>query len=149
MAIVGALDVAANFVLVPRYGAIGAAMAKGATQIVAGVGFISYLVMHFRASLPFARAARLLVACIAMFLGVRFVELRLHPLLALLVGIPVGATIFVLLLRLLRCLDEADGGRLRRLQRMVPGRVRARYLKVVDFVVPPAPPPPVGSPAAG
>jgi O-antigen/teichoic acid export membrane protein len=145
---VGVLNLASNFVLVPRYGAMGAAMAKGGTQIVLGLGFIAYLVLHFKASLPFARAARLLVACTAMFASVRLIEMRLHPLLALAVGIPVGAAVFIVLVRVLRCLDEADGGRLRRLQRMVPARARARYLQVVDFVVPPITAQPGGEPAA-
>lgn len=148
MSVVGVVDLASNFVLVPRYGAMGAAYAKGATQILAGLGFLTYLVVHFKASLPLARAARLLVACVAMFFAVRAIELRLHPLLALIVGIPVGATIFVVLLRALRCLDEADGGRLRRLQRMVPGRARARYLRLVDFVAPTVTAQPAGTPAA-
>jgi O-antigen/teichoic acid export membrane protein len=136
MILAGALNIGGNVLLIPRYGAMGAAFAKGTSQVIAGGGFLVYLVLHFRAKLPIARAARLLVVCVVMFLAVRFVEKRTAPLVALFVGIPLGVTIHVVLLRAFRCLDDADADRLRRLKRMVPGRLRGGYLRVVDFVAP-------------
>jgi O-antigen/teichoic acid export membrane protein len=136
LAACGLLGVAADLVLIPRYGAMGAAFAKGTIEVVACVGFLAYLIVHFRVSLPFARIARLLAACGAMYGVVRLVEARLPSLAALVVGVPVGAATFIVLVRLLRCLDGADRDRLRRLDRIVPGRARPAYLRVIDFVAP-------------
>jgi O-antigen/teichoic acid export membrane protein len=138
MLIAGVLDIGGTIVLAPRLGAIGAAIAKGSSQVFAGTGFLVYLLVKFKAHLPLWRAARLVAACIVMYLAVRFIEPRLSALVALIVCVPVGAAIFIVLLRAFRCLDATDGDRLRRLQRVVPRRARGRYLRLVDFVAPSA-----------
>ncbi len=138
LVLAGALDMGGTIFLAPRLGAIGAAIAKGSSQLLAGIGFLVYLGVGFRGYLPLARAGRLLAACVAMYLAVSFVERHLPPLLALIVGMPMGAAIFITLLRGFRCLDASDGDRLRRLKRVVPGRARAYYLRLVDFVAPTA-----------
>jgi hypothetical protein len=66
------------------------------------------------------------------------VQRRTAPLVALFAGIPLGVVIHVVLLRAFHCLDAADGDRLRKLKRMVPGRLRGKYLRLVDFVAPAA-----------
>jgi len=62
----GLVDVAGNLVLVPRFGAIGAAYAKGIAQTVGAAGFLIYLVRHFKVSLPWWRIFRLVVVCAIM-----------------------------------------------------------------------------------
>jgi O-antigen/teichoic acid export membrane protein len=131
----GLMEVLGNYLLIPHLGALGAAYAKGISEVFGSIGFMIYLIAVFRASLPLARMARLLVACAVMFAVVRLIVGHLPALLALLVGIPVGAAVFALLVRVLRCLDGADGDRLRQLRKLVPGRARGSYLRVVDFLV--------------
>jgi hypothetical protein len=100
------------------------------------VGFLAFMVVHFRVTLPLARIAKLLAACTVMFFAVRLVGWPLASLPALIVGIPLGAAIFVLLMRWLRCLDPTDGDRLRQLDRLLPARLRGPYVAVVDFLAP-------------
>jgi len=130
------IDVVANLVLIPRLGALGAALAKGGSQIFLTAAFLTFMVWQFRVKLPFGRMARLLLACTAMFFGVRLVGRPLGSLPALLVGVPVGIAIFAFLARLLRCLDAADGERLRQLRRLLPAGARRPYVALVDFLVP-------------
>jgi O-antigen/teichoic acid export membrane protein len=130
------VDLAACLLLIPRHGALGAALAKGMGELVAGAGCLAYLALQLRARLPLRRMGRLLLACAAMFACVRLVGRPLPPLAALLVGIPLGVATFVLLARALRCLDAADRDRLRGLDRLMPSRARIGYRSVVDFLVP-------------
>jgi O-antigen/teichoic acid export membrane protein len=136
LCLAGAIDVAGNFLLIPRYGALGATYAKGASEIFGAAGFLAYLLVVFKAKLPIARMLRLLAACVAMFVVVRLVGHRLPPLLTLLVGIPLGAGVFLVLVRLLRCIDGEDADRLRQMKRLVPAAVRGPYVRVVAFLDP-------------
>jgi O-antigen/teichoic acid export membrane protein len=135
----GLVDVAGNLVLVPRFGAMGAAYAKGFAQFIGATGFLVFMVRHFKVSLPFARIARLVAVSAVMFLTVRFVGRHLHPVPGLIIGIPVGAVIFGVLLRLARCLDETDRDRLGHLASLLPSRARAPYRAVIRYLVPARP----------
>jgi len=130
------LDVAGCFLLIPSHGALGAAYAKGISQLVAAAGFLGFMVWHFRVELPYVRIMKLLATCTAMFAGVRLIGRYLPSLLALLVGIPVGVAIFVLLTRILRCLNNVDRDRLRTLDRIMPARIRGAYLALVSALAP-------------
>jgi len=132
----GAIDVLGNIILIPRYGALGAAIGKGISQTIAGAGCLAYMLRNFDVRLPLARMARLLGASALMFFGVRLVGRSFKPLLGLLLGIPAGILIFTVLARLFRCLDRADGERLRKLDRLLPGRLQPGYLALVRFLVP-------------
>ena len=136
LGLAGLVSVAANLLLIPRHGAVGAAVAKGAGGLFGAAGFLTYLVLVFRVTLPWRRIAKLLVACGAMFVCVRLVERWLPPLPGLLLGIPFGAAVFFVLARWLRFLDAADRNRLRKLERLMPSPAGRPYQAVVDFVVP-------------
>lgn len=136
LGLAGVVSVGANLLLIPRFGALGAAVAKGAGGVFGAAGFLVYLVARFRGKLPYARMGKLLVACVAMFLCVRAVERELPSLLALLLGVPFGAALFLVITRWLRFLDAADRARLRQLQRLMPSRARGSYLAIIDYLVP-------------
>ena len=135
LCVAGIVAVAGNFILIPAYGAVGAAFAKGAGQATAAVGFVGYVWIHFQARPPLWRMAKLLLACAAMAIGVRLVGRALPSILALVVGVPLGAMLFVLFARWLRFLDGADGERLRQLAHLIPSRARGSYGAFVDFLV--------------
>jgi O-antigen/teichoic acid export membrane protein len=136
LCLAGVVDVGTNLLLIPAHGALGAALAKGASGVFGAIGFLTYLAVRFRARLPYGRMAKLLLACVAMFACVRLLGRPLTSLLALVLGIPVGAAVFFVLARWLRLLDQADRERLRRLDRLVPSPARGSYLAVVEFLVP-------------
>src|SRR6266545_6131737 len=132
----GLFDVLGNLLLIPSFGALGAAYAKGSSQLLAAAAFLAYMVWRFKVTLPFGRIARLLLAATAMYAVVRLLGEVLASLPAVVAGIPVGAGIFFLLVRWLRCLDAADRDRLRQLTRMMPSRARPLYLGLLHFLVP-------------
>jgi hypothetical protein len=74
-----------------------------------------------------------------MYAGVRFVGLHLPPLLAIIVGVPLGVAIFAVLMRWLRCLDTADRERLRGIASLLPARTRWLYRTILDIVAPARP----------
>ena len=134
LGLAGLIDVLGCVLLIPAHGALGAAFAKGAAEVIGAVGFLAYLLVRFKVKLPLWRMAKLLAVCIAMSGLVRLTGAWLPSLLALLVGIPLGAAIFGVLTRWLRCLDSADRDRLRKLDRLIPMRARGSYLAMVDFL---------------
>ena len=136
LCVAGLVDVLGNVLLIPGHGAVGAAFAKGAGQAMAAAGFLTYAWVRFEVRPPVWRMGKLLLACIAMAVSVRLVVGTLPPLPALVLGIPLGAGLFVLLARALRFLDAADGDRLRHLERLFPSRARASYRAIVGFVAP-------------
>ena len=129
------VNVGVCFLLIPQMGALGAAYARGLCHLVGVVGFLVFMVRKLGVKLPLGKMARMLVTCTAMFFAVRAVAGMLPSVPALLAGIPVGFLIFVLLTRILRCLDRDDRDRLTQLKRLLPARARSPYLSLVDFVV--------------
>jgi O-antigen/teichoic acid export membrane protein len=136
LAIAVAIAAAGNYLLIPHFGALGAAYAKGVAQLVGATAFLAFMVGKYKVTLPFGRMAKLLFACAAMFVGVKVIGRALPPLPALLVGVPFGVSIFAILVRWLRCLDDADRYRLGQLERMFPGRARGLYRGLLQFLVP-------------
>lgn len=134
--VAAAIDIVGNLLLIPPLGALGAAVGKGVSQFVAAVGFLGYMMRQFDVSLPWLRIAKLLAASAAMLGAVRLVGWRLPALPALVLGIPVGAAVFVVLMRWLRCLDPTDRDRLRQLARLMPSRTRGAYRAVIGFLAP-------------
>jgi len=134
--VAAAIDVVGCQLLIPSHGALGAAYAKGISQLVAAAGFLGFMVLKFDVKLPVWRIVKVIGVCTIMYVGVRFVVLHLPPLLAIIVGIPFGVAIFVTLMRWLRCLDGTDRERLRMIASLLPARTRRLYRTILDFVVP-------------
>jgi O-antigen/teichoic acid export membrane protein len=135
--LVGAgVDTLGCLLLIPAHGALGAAFAKGISQVIAAAGFLGFMVWKFHVRLPLFRIVKLLAVCTAMFFAVRYAVLHLRPLASLIAGIPLGVVVFAALVRWLRCLDRLDRDRLRGLDRMLPSRVQGPYRAVIDLLVP-------------
>ena len=129
------VNISVCYLLIPHMGALGAAYARGLCHLVGVIGFLVFMVRKLGVKLPLGKMARPIIVCTAMFLAVRGVAGMLHAVPALLVGIPTGCLIFVLLTRILRCLDNDDRDRLSQMKRLLPARARGPYLSLVDFVV--------------
>lgn len=118
------LNLTLDWLLIPRYGAIGAAFANGIAQTV-GVGGVWAKGAHaLRLSLP-TRFLRAVAASAAMMAAVVLPIGRLLPVVpALLISVPVGVMVFGLMLRVFRCLETEDLARFRELSRRLPARMR-------------------------
>ena len=139
-------NLALDFWLIPTHGAVGGAIAKGIIQVVAAVSVWAIVWRKFGAALPLGRMARMLAAAVVMFVVVRAAGAGMKPLLALVVGIPLGVVAIVVCFRLFGCLEETDRPSLAAIQRRLPGPLRNGFASLVAFVVPAAPGSPSVSP---
>src|SRR5205085_9518367 len=110
--------------LVPKHGAMGAAIAKGVILLSGGISVWWIVATSFAVRLPLAIVARMTAASIVMFALVRALVAVTPPLLALATGPLLGIVAIVLLFRALRCLDPADRTVLTSLGRKLPARTR-------------------------
>jgi O-antigen/teichoic acid export membrane protein len=134
-----ALNLTLDFTLIRAYGAIGAAVANGITQSVAGIGVWVMAVKLCDAKFPAAPAAKLLLASIIMAAGVAACSWTLPPALALGVGVPLGIALFVISMRLLRPFDARDLSRLTLIAKVMPGPAARLYRALLRFAIPTGP----------
>lgn len=125
--LMAAVNLGLDFLLIPWGGAIGAAWANGIAQGLATFGMLGYGVARLGLRPPVGGLLRILGACLPMAAAVYAVAMLLPPLPATLLGIPLGAALYLAGLRVLRVLRPADVERLSSLDRMLPGPFRARW----------------------
>jgi O-antigen/teichoic acid export membrane protein len=144
------VNVAANLVLIPSGGALGAAFSKGGVQVIAMVGMWVYARRRLGAEIPAGRLTGLIVTAGTMFAVVWTLSRALPgSVLDLVVGVPVGAVIMIVGLRVIGYLEPADRNRLAPLQRMFPGPLRSRFARLIEFLSPGAPAPEPAKAAGG
>jgi O-antigen/teichoic acid export membrane protein len=131
----GALDVALDLLLIPRWGALGAAFANGIAQTLCAAILIWWasrvcgIDWKIRELLP-GMTAGLGVGVIAWLAG----NWLPYPALRLVVGVLAGAIACPLLFRLLRVFGPEDAYRIGELSGRAPQWVRTRLEPVLGFV---------------
>jgi O-antigen/teichoic acid export membrane protein len=112
---------------IPSSGAVGAAYANGVSQLVATIGIWIFALRTF--TIPVRVKALLgMAASAALMAAAAYWIARVLPALpAALAGVPVGAILYLLFLRLTRSLDETDRTRLMTLQPPWPAWFRNWY----------------------
>jgi O-antigen/teichoic acid export membrane protein len=136
--VLAVINLAIDFALIPRYGALGAAIAKGTIQVIGAVSIWSIVVAAFQARLPLGRLGRTTVAALAMYLAVRALSAAVPPVVAVALGPPLGIAIVMVLFRLLRCLEPGDRATLLAIQRRLPSALRRGYGALIDLMFPAA-----------
>lgn len=136
------VNVGANLILIPMGGALGAAFSKGGVQVLAMLGMWVHARRRLGANVPVGRLLGLLASAGTMFLIVWTLSNALPgSILDLVVGVPVGAVVMIVGLRVFGYLEAADRSRLAPLQRMFPGPLRSGFSRLVEFLAPGAPAP--------
>lgn len=132
----GLLNLLGNWLVVPRAGALGAALVKGGVQVAAAA--LLWIYLHRRLAVPLALAtpARVVLVSALMFAVVRALVLWLPPLPGLLLGVPLGVALVVLGLRVLRCVHPEDRDRLLDAAAMLPVFARDPFVTMVGLVAP-------------
>jgi O-antigen/teichoic acid export membrane protein len=139
------VNIGANFILIPMGGALAGAFSKGGVQILAMFGMWIYARKAVGAVVPVARMLGLVSSAGAMFAVVWTISRALPgSVLDVVVGVPAGAVVMIVGLRVVGYLEASDRGRLAPLQRLLPGRLRGRFNQLVEFL---APEPPATDPA--
>ncbi len=124
------LSVAAGFLIVPHFGMIGAALARGAIHalmVAAGLWFIR---RRLHCPVPFGSLARLLVAALLCALAARAcIALIPSSILGLALAVPLGAAVYGVAVRALGALPAEDA---RRLRNLLSGRLPDALQRPMD-----------------
>ena len=135
--IAGVADIALDFLLIPRHGAVGAAFANGIAQTLAAAAIWSRALIRYPVRVDTSALFRLMAAILAMALAViGVVALPFGAVMKLLAAIPLGVAVFAVTSRMLMVLQKEDRSRLLVLSMSVPLPVRKWFTSLVDFLVP-------------
>ncbi len=134
LAIAAAVNIGLDLALIPRFGAVGGAVANGCAQTFCLILIWRGAIRHAGAVFPTGKLLRIGAAAILMTLGVAGLVWILPSLAAALLGVPLGALAFVIGLRLLKALEPQDVERLASIQDRLPAAVRAVYGVVLGFL---------------
>lgn len=132
----GILNMVLDFALIPRYGAIGAAIGNGLGQAF-GVALLWYTARKiYEFTLPVQSMVRIGIATAVMAAVTYGVSRSLGPVLGLVVGIAAGAPAYLLMVRMLHALEPADYLRLKMVGNHLPSTLRRGFDGALQFMVP-------------
>ena len=135
MAITGVFNIGIDFLLIPKYGAVGAAWGNGLAQAFGVIAIWFQARRFYRFSLP-ASTIRLFVAAVIMAAAAFALGNELRGKLALALPIAAAIPIYVLLVKLLRGLDASDRVRLQPIGNRLPAAFRRAFDATLEFVTP-------------
>ena len=138
LGITGCVNLVLDFLLIPRYGAVGAAWGNGLSQTF-GIGAVWVLARQvYRFGLPFKAALRLLFSASLMALLAYLVGREIPGMLGFWTAVLTAIPVYVILVKLTHGLDPSDRVRLEPLALRFPQKLRRAYLATVAFVTPAA-----------
>jgi O-antigen/teichoic acid export membrane protein len=132
----GIVNIALDYFLIPRYGAVGAAWGNGLSQSFGVIVIWLQATRFYAFSFPMQSAIRLFFASSIMAVVAFFVSHAIPglpgPIIAVLMAIPV----YIVLLKLFHGLDSSDRIRLMPIGNRLPRPVRHAYLATLKFITP-------------
>lgn len=111
-ALAAVVNIVLDVLLIPRYGAIGAAIGNGCGQMLAAVGIWWRVIRQFDIKVPWAVAGKTLAAALLMVFVAGGVSSLLPRWPALIAGTLAGAVVYLLCLRWFRVFTKEDHYRL-------------------------------------
>jgi O-antigen/teichoic acid export membrane protein len=136
MLIAGAVNVVVDLLLVPRFGAIGAAIGNGIAQSFGVLLLWGATRRMYKLHFPISSALRVLASTLVVS-AVAFAASRLLPLwIGLVAAIVLAVPTYVLMIRISRALDSDDRQRLDLVTERLPRSVRPLGKGLVRFVIP-------------
>lgn len=133
--VVGIVNIALDLWLIPERGALGAAWANGIAQALAMAGLTAFASKRLGLVVPLADMGRILAACVPMVIVVRWMAQTMDHWPAVLIGVPVGALLYMAGLKGLRVIRPVDHGRLASLSRSFPAALRPAYTRALGWLV--------------
>jgi O-antigen/teichoic acid export membrane protein len=119
-----AVNVLADWVLISRYGALGAAYGNGLAQTFAVVGLWAGAVRMFRLKLPMVTLVRLFLAAAIMAVAAWILATLLPPLFAIIACPLLGAILFAALVRFSGAVGKEEMDRLAQMRTSIPSPLR-------------------------
>jgi O-antigen/teichoic acid export membrane protein len=134
--IAGIVNIALDILLIPHFGALGAAVANGTTQAFSVIALWAVGIRLIGIRLPFAFLGRIAGLSAAMAITVHYAVSGLQPVAQVCTGVLIGTILYVLLLRLARGLESQDHKRLSQFRLQLPLRIRKVFDFALNFLVP-------------
>lgn len=136
LTLTGVLNLALDWMLIPRYGAVGAAWGNGLAQTFGVVAIWRQAQRSYVFSLPLATTLRLLLAG-SLMAGVAYAIGRaVAGLPGLFASVLTAVPLYFVLVKLFHALEPSDRLRLAPIGNKLPGPMRRVYLATIAFVTP-------------
>ncbi|MBK7925946.1 MAG: polysaccharide biosynthesis protein [Bryobacterales bacterium] len=132
--VAGALNIGLDYLLIPRWGPVGAAIGNGSGQLAAAAGLWGIILWKDPVKLQWGLLGRLAAAAVLLYVTAFLVARSLSPWLALAPAIASGALAFVLGLKLFGALTADDKKRLAMVTVLIPARLRGSAERVLDWL---------------
>lgn len=129
-----AANVALDLLLIPPFGALGAAFGNGIAQTGAFLALLLYARRALGLRLPVAEFGRPLLAAAVMAAAAAAISRSGPPLVALPAAVVGGALVYGWMLRVTRAFDGQDRTRLLEVARMLPSPLRAAFETTVSLI---------------
>jgi O-antigen/teichoic acid export membrane protein len=134
--IAGLVNLTLDVLLIPRFGAVGAAIANGSTQAFSVIALWAVATGRLGVRLPYAFLARIALLSGAMALAVHFAVAWMPALASAAAGTLIGLIVYTLLLRVFGGLNVQDYKRLSQVRNHIPNRVRRLFDFSLGFIAP-------------
>lgn len=131
-ALIALFNITLSLLLIPTYGAIGAAIATCGCHTVSSAVCIAYTARRLQVDLPFRVLSRILLAALTASAVAWLVSTWLG---GLVVAVAAALLVYPLMLRLYAALDDSDQQLLNRLSQHLPQSLVPAYQGLVQFLV--------------
>ena len=121
------INLSLDWLLIPRFGAIGAAAANGVTQLFATIGIVARARGLLRLELPLRFLGRVTLSSLVMSAAVILLAAGRSPGQAVFIGVISGVLIFFFMLRITGCLESQDRRRLLHLHAQMPRCLQSAF----------------------
>jgi O-antigen/teichoic acid export membrane protein len=131
----GALNLILDFALIPKHGALGAALANGTTQTFAALALWLCAVHLLKVRIPGMALLKTVLVSAAMAIVVHLAASRVPALPAAIGSVFLGTAVYLILLRMARVLGPADHGRMLHLKSHVPSSTRRIFETSLNWLI--------------
>jgi O-antigen/teichoic acid export membrane protein len=131
----GVVDLGVAWVLIPKYGAVGACIASGAAQITAVSAMWAIGIRLFGVRLPWGHVAKVTFISTVAALAAHFAAFRFKPLVAIISGGSASLIVLFVLFYALRVLDDQDRPRLAVITAMLPKPLSGPAEKLISLLI--------------
>jgi O-antigen/teichoic acid export membrane protein len=130
-----ALNLALDFALIPKYGAVGAAVANGATQTFFSLALWLAAGRLLKIRFPILPVAKIALIAAFMAVAVHLAISRVPALLGLILAIVLGVALYLILVRTTRALNPADHGRMLNIKNHLPTGTRSLFEAGINWLI--------------
>lgn len=129
--ILAGINLVMDIILIPRYGAMGAAVCYGITTVLGSIGGLIYTCRTMKLQYPFASVFKILFATIMMGTVMEIVLLRDREIFGSLFALAAGTVVYLVSALVLGTFEQEDYSILESAKKVLPGRMKG----IVDWAI--------------